>query len=136
MEDPTSLIATITAARTAYGVSHLSPGDIDVAELHDCFTIAEIVDSEDLGFFEKGKGGFAVEEGLTQINGRIPINPSGGLISKGHPVGATGLGQVFEIVKQLRGEHENQIRNAEIGLTHNFGATGQLCTVNILKARG
>lgn len=136
MEDPTCLIATVRAAQKAYETSHLSPQDIDVAELHDCFTIAEIVDSEDLGFFEKGKGGFAVEEGLTQIGGRTPINTSGGLISKGHPVGATGLGQVFEIVKQLRGEHENQVKNAEIGLTHNLGATGQVCTVNIFKRKG
>jgi len=135
MEDPTTLIATATAARQAYETALVSPRDIDVAELHDCFTIAEIVDSEDLGFFEKGKGGFAVEEGLTQVGGKIAINASGGLISKGHPVGATGLGQVFEIVKQLRGEHENQAKNAEIGLTHNLGATGQVCTVSIFKRR-
>jgi acetyl-CoA C-acetyltransferase len=135
MDDPTVLIATVLAAQKAYTTSHLSAKDIDVAELHDCFTMAEIVDSEDLGFFPKGEGGFAVEEGLTRVGGKIPINPSGGLISKGHPVGATGLGQVFEIVKQLRGEHENQVKNAEIGLTHNLGATGQVCTVNILKGR-
>jgi acetyl-CoA C-acetyltransferase len=135
MDDPTTLIATVLAAQKAYTISHLSAKDIDVAELHDCFTMAEIVDSEDLGFFPKGKGGFAVEEGLTTVGGQIPINPSGGLISKGHPVGATGLGQVFEIVKQLRGEHENQVKNAGIGLTHNLGATGQVCTVNILKRR-
>jgi acetyl-CoA C-acetyltransferase len=135
MDDPTTLAATVLAAQKAYKMANLTAGDIDVAELHDCFTMAEIADSEDLGFFAKGKGGFAVEEGLTSIGGRIPINPSGGLISKGHPVGATGLGQVFEIVKQLRGEHENQVKNAEIGLTHNLGATGQVCTVNILKRR-
>ena len=135
MDDPTTLAATVLAAQKAYRMANLSPRDVDVAELHDCFTMAEIVDSEDLGFFAKGKGGFAVEEGLTNIGGRIPINPSGGLISKGHPVGATGLGQVFEIVKQLRGEHENQVENAQIGLTHNLGATGQLCTVNILRRR-
>lgn len=135
MEDPTTLIATATAAQQAYETARVSPRDIDVAELHDCFTIAEIVDSEDLGFFEKGKGGFAVEEGLTQVGGKIAINASGGLISKGHPVGATGLGQVFEIVKQLRGEHENQVKDAEIGLTHNLGATGQVCTVSIFKRR-
>jgi acetyl-CoA C-acetyltransferase len=99
------------------------------------FTPAEIVDAEDLGFFEKGKGGWAVEEGITQVDGRLPINASGGLISKGHPVGATGLGQAYEIVKQLRGEHENQIKGAEIGLTHNAGGTGAVCCVNILKRR-
>jgi acetyl-CoA C-acetyltransferase len=135
MEDPTTLIATVTAGRKAYEIAGLSPQDIHVAELHDCFTIAEIVDSEDLGFFEKGKGGFAVEEGMTRLDGKIPINTSGGLISKGHPVGATGLGQVYEIVRQLRGEHENQVRNAEIGLTHNLGATGQVCTVSIFQRR-
>ena len=135
MEDPTTLVATVTAARKAYEISGLSPRDIDVAELHDCFTIAEIVDSEDLGFFDTGKGGFAVEEGLTRVGGKIPINTSGGLISKGHPVGATGLGQVYEIVQQLRGLHENPVKDAEIGLTHNLGATGQLCTVNIFRRR-
>ncbi|MDI6753154.1 MAG: thiolase domain-containing protein [Thermodesulfobacteriota bacterium] len=136
MDDPTILMATVMAAKKAYEMARLFPQDIHVAELHDCFTIAEIVDSEDLGFFEKGKGGFAVEDGLTQVGGKIPINPSGGLISKGHPVGATGLGQVYEIVKQLRGEHENQVRNAGIGLSHNLGATGQVCTVHIFKRRG
>jgi acetyl-CoA C-acetyltransferase len=135
MDDPTTLIASVSAAQKAFEISHLSPQDIDVVELHDCFTIAEVVDSEDLGFFAKGKGGFAVEEGLTHIGGKIPINPSGGLISKGHPIGATGIGQVFEVVKQLRGEHENQVKNAEVGLTHNLGATGQVCTVNILKKK-
>lgn len=136
LEDATTLPATAMAAKQAYAMARLTPEDVDVVELHDCFTIAEIVDSEDLGFFAKGRGGFAVEEGLTQVGGRMPINPSGGLISKGHPVGATGLGQVFEIVRQLRGEHENQVQNAEIGLAHNLGATGQLCTVHILKRRG
>ncbi len=135
MDDPATLVATVEAARRAYELARISPGDVDVAELHDCFSIAEIVDSEDLGFFPKGRGGFAVEEGQTLVSGKIPINPSGGLISKGHPVGATGLGQVYEIVRQLRGEHENQVRNAEIGLTHNLGATGQLCTVSILRRR-
>jgi len=135
MEDPTTLVATVEAARQAYELARITPGDVDVAELHDCFTIAEIVDSEDLGFFPKGRGGFAVEEGQTLVGGKIPINPSGGLISKGHPVGATGLGQVYEIVRQLRDEHENQVKNAEIGLAHNLGATGQLCTVSILRRR-
>lgn len=128
-----SLPATLAAARQAFEMAKLKPTDIDVIELHDCFTIAEIVDSEDLGFFEKGKGARAVEEGLTQVDGKVPINPSGGLISKGHPVGATGCGQVFEIAKQLRGEHENQVRNAGIGLTHNSGGTGAICTVHIFK---
>jgi len=127
--------STISAAKQAFEMAKLTPQDIDVVELHDCFTPAEIIDSEDIGFFEKGKGGQAVEEGITQVDGKLPINPSGGLLSKGHPVGATGLGQIYEIVKQLRGEHENQVKGAEIGLTHNAGGTGAVCCVHILKRR-
>lgn len=130
-----TLPATVSASRKAFEMAGLQPQDIDVVELHDCFTPAEMVDAEDLGLFEKGKGGQAVEEGLSQMDGRIPINPSGGLLSKGHPVGATGLGQVYEITRQLRGEHENQVKGAEIGLTHNAGGTGAVCCVNILKRR-
>lgn len=130
-----SFPATIIAAKKAFEMAGIMPRDIDVVELHDCFTPAEIVDSEDIGFFEKGKGGWAVEEGTTQIDGKIPINPSGGLLSKGHPVGATGCGQIYEIVKQLRGEHENQVEGAEIGLTHNAGGTNAVCCVHILKRR-
>ena len=111
----------------------IAPNDIDVVELHDCFTMAEIVDSEDLGFFPKGKGGEAIEQGLTAIGGRIPINPSGGLLSKGHPTGATGCGQIYEIVRQLRGSHPNQVKNARTGLTHNAGGTGTVVTVHILR---
>jgi len=132
MEGP-SCTATVFAAKEAFQMAKIQPSDVDVAEIHDCFTIAEIVDSEDIGFFERGKGGPAVEEGLTQVNGRIPINTSGGLLSKGHPVGATGLGQVYEIVRQLRGEHENQVQNAEIGLAMNLGASGLVSTVTILR---
>jgi acetyl-CoA C-acetyltransferase len=130
-----SLPANTSAANKAFEMAGITPQDIDVVELHDCFTPAEIVDAEDLGLFEKGTGGRAVEEGITQVDGKLPINPSGGLLSKGHPVGATGLGQTYEIVKQLREEHENQVRNAEIGLTHNAGGTGAVCCVNILKRR-
>ncbi len=133
MSERTSLPATIIAAKQAYDMAGLKPGDIDVVELHDCFSIAEIADSEDLGLFEKGTGGRAVESGITRMDGRLPINPSGGLLSKGHPVGATGMGQIYEIVKQLRGEHENQVKGAEIGLTHNAGGTGAVCTVHILR---
>ncbi len=131
----TYLPATVSASKKAYEMAGLGPNDIDVAELHDCFTPAEIVDSEDLDFFEKGKGGPAVEEGLTQVGGKIPISPSGGLLAKGHPVGATGIGQVYEVVRQLRGEHENQVKGAEIGLTHNAGGSGSVCTVTILRRR-
>lgn len=130
-----SLPATILASKQAFGMAGLKPGDINVVEIHDCFTPAEIMDSEDLGFFEKGKGGWAVQDGVTQVDGRLPINPSGGLLCKGHPVGATGLGQIYEVVRQLRGEHENQVKGAEIGLTHNAGGTGAVCTVHILRRR-
>lgn len=131
----TSLPATVTASQEAFRMAGLKPSEIDVVELHDCFTIAEIVDSEDLGLFEKGRGGTAALEGLTAIDGEIPINPSGGLLSKGHPVGATGCGQIFEIVKQLRGEHENQVQDAEFGLTHNLGGSGAIGTVHIFRRR-
>jgi acetyl-CoA C-acetyltransferase len=130
-----SFPATISAAKQAFDMAGISPQDIDVVELHDCFTPAEIVDSEDIGFFEKGKGGQAVEEGITQVGGKLPVNPSGGLLSKGHPVGATGIGQTYEIVKQLRGEHENEVKGAEIGLSHNAGGTNAVCCIHILKRR-
>ncbi|MGB9498382.1 MAG: thiolase domain-containing protein [Dissulfuribacterales bacterium] len=129
----TTLDATVIAGSQAYAMAGVKPEDIDVVELHDCFTIAEIVDSEDLGLFPKGKGGFAVADGRTRVDGKIPINPSGGLLAKGHPVGATGVGQIYEIVRQLRGTHENQVKDAEIGLTHNLGATGQVATVHIFR---
>ncbi|MBI5015909.1 MAG: thiolase domain-containing protein [Deltaproteobacteria bacterium] len=131
--DGPSCTCTVYAAREAFARAGIAPSDVDVAEVHDCFTIAEIVDTEDIGFFERGRGGPAVEEGLTRVDGRIPINPSGGLLSKGHPVGATGLGQIYELVKQLRGEHENQVKDAEIGLAMNLGASGLVSTVTILR---
>ena len=107
---------------------------IDVAEIHDAFTIAEIMNSEDLGFFKKGKGDEALTNGETQINGKIPINPSGGLKAKGHPVGATGLGQICEISWQLRGEAgKRQVINPKVGLTHNIGGFGNNITVTILE---
>ena len=135
MADLTTFEATVSAAREAYRMAGVSPGDIDVAEVHDCFSIAEIAATEDLGFVEKGRGGGAVLEGLTALAGPIPINPSGGLLSKGHPVGATGLAQIYEIVRQLRGEAMNQVKDAEIGLAHNLGGTGAVSTVHILKQR-
>jgi acetyl-CoA C-acetyltransferase len=132
MEGP-SCTCTVYAAKEAFENAELKPSDIDVAEIHDCFTIAEIIDSEDIGFFERGYGGPGVEEGSTQIDGKIPINPSGGLLSKGHPVGATGLGQIYEVALQLRGEHENQVKDAELGLAMNLGASGLVSTVTIMK---
>ena len=135
MADLTTFEASVAAAQQAYREAGLAPRDIDVAEVHDCFTIAEIAAIEDLGFVEKGKGGPAVADGLTARDGKLPINPSGGLLSKGHPVGATGLAQIYEIVRQLRGEAINQVKGAQIGLAHNLGGTGAVSTVHILKRR-
>jgi acetyl-CoA C-acetyltransferase len=125
--------ATVMAAKAAYAQAGISAKDVDFVELHDCFSIAEIIDTEDLGIVPRGHGGGYALEGRTRVGGDIPVNPSGGLLSKGHPVGATGLGQIYETVLQLRGQHPNQVRNAAIGLTHNLGGTGVACTVNILK---
>lgn len=133
LSDLLSFPATVITARRAFEEAGLSPRDIDVVELHDCFSIAEIVDSEDLGLIPKGQGGAYVGEGRTWPDGDIPINASGGLLAKGHPVGATGIGQIFEITRQLRGEHPIQVRNPRIGLTHNLGGTGIACTVSILE---
>jgi len=118
----TRLDATVEAARRAYEMAHISPSQVQVAEVHDCFTIAEIMAIEDLGFCKKGEGGKMTEEGQTNLGGRIVVNPSGGLKGKGHPVGATGIAQAVEIVLQLRGEAgKRQVEGAEIGLTHNVG---------------
>jgi acetyl-CoA C-acetyltransferase len=131
--DLCSFDATVQAAKLAYGYAGIQPADIDLVELHDCFSIAEIIDSEDLGFVPRGQGAVYAAEGRTAADGPRPINPSGGLLSKGHPVGATGLGQIFEVVRQLRGDHPNQVRNAAMGLTHNLGGTGVACSVTILR---
>jgi acetyl-CoA C-acetyltransferase len=132
--DITTMDATVIAAKTAFHSAKLAPKDIDLAEVHDNFTITEIMAIEDLGFFEKGKGGPATEEGLTALNSNVSINTSGGLKARGQPVGATGLAQVVEIVRQLRGECEDrQVDGAEIGLTHNIGGTGASSVVHILR---
>jgi len=134
--DLTSLVAIKEAARQAYEMAGLGPEDIDVAEVHDCFTIAEIMAIEDLGFFPAGKGPKAIDEGLTTREGAKPINPSGGLKSKGHPIGASGIGQVVEIWHQLRGESgSRQISNVRVGLTHNVGTTGGSGVVHIYERR-
>ena len=132
MEDITSFPATVRASREAYQMAGVTAADVQVAEVHDCFTMAEIIATEDLGFFPKGQGGPAVAEGRTGLDGKVAVNPSGGLIAKGHPVGATGCAQVYEVVKQLRGEAANQVRNCEIALAHNLGGTGVVSTVTIL----
>ncbi|HXG02686.1 MAG TPA: thiolase domain-containing protein [Candidatus Binatia bacterium] len=120
--------ATERAAAAAYRQAGLGPEDVDVIELHDCFTIAEIVATEGLGFFEPGTGGVAAEKGWTALGGKKPVNPSGGLKAKGHPIGATGAAQVAEIVTQLRGEAgARQVEGARVGLTHTLG--GNTATV-------
>jgi acetyl-CoA C-acetyltransferase len=132
--DITSLISAREAAKMAYKMAGVNPKDIQVAEVHDCFTIAEIVATEDLGFFKPGEGGKAAEEGLTARDGEKPINTSGGLKSKGHPVGASGAAQAVEIWKQLRGEAgPRQVPGVELGLTHNVGGTGATCAVHIYR---
>jgi acetyl-CoA C-acetyltransferase len=133
--DITLFPAVKSAGERAYAMAGVGPKDIDVAELHDCFTIAEILASEDLGFVEKGNGGPFAAAGCTAINGPIPINTSGGLKSKGHPVGATGVGQICDIVMQLRGEAgERQVARHRVGLTQNLGGSGATCVVTILEA--
>ncbi len=134
-EHLTTIPSTKIAAEAAYKMAGITPKDIDFAEVHDCFTIAEIVDTEDLGFFEKGRGVEGVREGQTARNGGIPINPSGGLKSKGHPIGATGVGQIVEVFDQFTGKAgERTIKDAKIGLTQNFGATGASCAVHIFQS--
>ena len=133
-DDITTIPSTVAAATQAYKMAGITAKDIDFAEVHDCFTIAELIDIEDLGFFKKGAGANAVREGATSRDGEIPINPSGGLKSKGHPIGATGIGQVVEVFEQLTGKAEQRtVRDAEVALTHNFGATGASAAVHIFK---
>jgi acetyl-CoA C-acetyltransferase len=132
----TTLRAARLAGQQAYDMAGVTPADIQVAEVHDCFTIAEIIATEDLDFFPPGEGRRAAEEGQTARTGPRPVNTSGGLKSKGHPVGASGAGQVVEIWKQLRGEAgERQVPGATLGLTHNVGGTGQTCVVHIFERR-
>jgi acetyl-CoA C-acetyltransferase len=133
-KDLTTLSATVKAAEAAYQMAKVKPENIDLAEVHDCFTIAEIIVIEDLGFVKKGEGGKAAQSGMTAIGGKKPVNTSGGLKSKGHPVGATGVGQVVEIVHQLRGEvKDRQVKDAKIGLTQNMGGSGGSAVVHIMQ---
>jgi len=122
------------AGKEAYGMAGVAPSDIDIAEVHDCFTIAEIVAYEDLGFCKPGEGGPFIEEGQSQIGGKVAVCTSGGLKSKGHPVGATGAAQAYEIYLQLTGQAgKRQVKGAEIGLTHNVGGLGATGVVNIYR---
>jgi acetyl-CoA acetyltransferase len=130
----TSLAAAKLAADKAYGMADVKPGELDVAEVHDCFTIAEIIAYEDLGLCKPGEGSRLVEIGETKLGGKIPVNTSGGLKAKGHPVGATGTGQAYEMFLQLTGQAEKrQVKNAEVGLTHNVGGSGATATVHIYR---
>jgi acetyl-CoA C-acetyltransferase len=134
-DDPTDLKAVTLAAQQALEMAKMKPGDIHVAELHDAFTILEIAESEHVGFFKKGEGGKAAEAGKTSFGGKIPINVSGGLKARGHPVGATGVAQVVDIVFQLRHElpENRQVKNAQTGLTVNFGGFGNNVLCFVLK---
>ena len=128
------LKCTQEAARQAYQMAGIGPEDINVAEVHDCFTIAEIMAYEDLGFAKPGEGPALIDAKETYIGGKIPVNVDGGLLSKGHPIGATGGSQMRTIVRQLRGEAtEAQVEGAEIGLVHNIGGVGQYGNVTILR---
>ncbi len=132
--DITTLDATVAAGRWAFEQAKLKPEDIDMVEVHDCFTIAEICAIEDLGFFKKGDGGRATLDGETRIGGKIAVNPSGGLKSCGHPVGATGIKQACEAVYQLRGDAgKRQVDNVKYAMTHNVGGTGATCAVHIFS---
>jgi acetyl-CoA C-acetyltransferase len=130
-----SLPAVVNAADGAFARAGITPSEIDVAEVHDCFTVAEWIALEDLGLFERGLAAAATSDGATQLGGgSCTVNPSGGLLSKGHPVGATGTAQLVEIVRQMRGESRNQVADAKLGLAHNVGGTGGLAAITVLAA--
>ena len=133
-EDLTELKAVRLAAERAYAMAGRTPKDLHVVEVHDCFTIAEIMATEALGLFDPGSGAAAAADGLTGLQGKIPVNTSGGLKSKGHPVGATGVAQTAEIVTQLRGEAgQRQVEGATVGLAQNMGGSGGSSTVHIME---
>jgi acetyl-CoA C-acetyltransferase len=130
----TSLTAARIAAKNAYEMAGVKPEDIDMAEVHDCFTIAEIIAYEDLGFCKPGEGGRFIESGETKLEGKLPVNTSGGLKSKGHPVGATGTAQAYEIYLQLTGQAEKrQVKEPKICLSHNVGGSGATAAVHIYR---
>lgn len=130
----TTIPSTIFAAKKAYDMANLTPEDMDMAEVHDCFSINGLIAIEDLGFFEKGKGGQAIEDGLIERDGDIAVNPSGGLKARGHPLGATGIAQAAEITWQLRQEAgKRQVSDATSGITLNIGGTGGTAAIHILS---
>jgi acetyl-CoA C-acetyltransferase len=131
----TSLQAAKLAAQKAYHMAQVTPEEVDVAEVHDCFTIAELIAYEDLGFCNTGESGTLAENGETRLGERLPVNTSGGLKAKGHPVGATGTAQAYEIYLQLTGQaDQRQVKNARVGLTHNVGGSGATATVHIYRS--
>jgi acetyl-CoA C-acetyltransferase len=133
-ESLTGLRCAQEAAKQAYKMAGIKPQDIDVAEVHDCFTISEILAYEDLGLAKPGEGAGLIEDKETYVDGKMPVNVDGGLLSKGHPIGATGGSQIRTIVRQLRGEAtEAQVKDAKIGLVHNIGGVGQYGNVTILR---
>lgn len=132
--DMTSFPATVKAAKAAYAMAGIGPIEIDVAEVHDCFTGVELINYEDLGFCEKFGAAKMIENRETYVGGRIPVNPSGGLKAKGHPPGATGVAQCVEIFEQMRGESTNQVDGARIGLTHNIGGPTAVSAITILSS--
>lgn len=128
---------TKLAAKKAYEMARVRPKEIDVSEVHDCFTIAEIMAYEALDFCKPGEGGKLIDEGVTRLGGRIPVNTSGGLKAKGHPVGATGTAQACEIYLQLTGQAgKRQVKGAEIGLTSNIGGSAATGVVQIYRRGG
>ncbi len=131
--DLTNLDAVKVASQKALKMAGKDVHEIDVTEVHDCFSIAEIIVTESMGFYACGKGAEAAANGETRIDGKHPINPSGGLKSKGHPVGATGIAQGIEIVQQLRGEAHNQVKDAKVGVTQNMGGSGGSCVVHVME---
>ena len=132
-ESTTSMPATINAANEAFNMAGIKREDVDVLECHDCFSFTEIMNIEDLGFVEKGQGGPFTAEGHTRLDGKLPVNTSGGLSAKGHPIGCTGVGQVVEMTFQLRDESDRrQVNNAKVALTHVLGGPGAVSTVHLL----
>ncbi|MCK4783600.1 MAG: acetyl-CoA acetyltransferase, partial [Desulfobacteraceae bacterium] len=130
----TSLESACVAAEQAYKMAAITPKDVDVAVVHDCFTIAELIAYEDLGFCGRGEAPMLIRDKETYLDGRLPVNLDGGLKAKGHPIGATGVAMTGEIVKQLRGEcGERQVKGAKIGLSHNVGGSGQFTAVHIYE---
>ena len=132
-KDICTLDATVAAGNRVFELAGVERKDIGFVEVHDCFTIAELCAIEDLGFCKKGEAGKLTEDGVTAFDGDLPVNPSGGLKACGHPVGATGVKQVYETVKQLRGDAKGRQLDAEIGMTHNVGGTGATVVCNILR---